>query len=219
MSLERRRDVLSIARKHQLRIVEDDICGALSPDAAPLAALAPDQVIHIASLSKCVAPGLRTAFVLLPSVSDADCLAAALRASLLMLSSLPLAVASTWIADGIAQKAAADIGKETTLRVQLAHRLLGEERFVAPAASLHGWLRLPESTTLANFVAQAQQHGVRVAPADWYVTRGDGTNVHSVPNAARVTLGAEQDRARLERALRLIASILDQPQALRASSL
>ena len=219
MSLERRRDILAVARRHQVRVVEDDICGALYPDAVPLAALAPDEVIHIASLSKCVAPGLRTAFALLPSTSQADRLTATLRTSLLMLSPLPLAVATTWIADGVAQKAVADIRQETTIRAQMARRILGDECLVAPPGSLHGWLRLPASTTLASFVAQAQQQGVRVAPADWYVTRGDATEAIQVPNAARVTLGAEQDRSRLEHALRVLASILDQPEALRASSL
>lgn len=217
MSYERRHDIITVARRHHVPIVEDDICGPLFPDATPLAAIAPNDVVHIASLSKCVAPGLRTAFVLVPTSAEAERLAAAVRTSVLMLSPLALALAATWIGDGTAQKAVADIRREATLRVQLARRLLAEDRVVAPPGSLHAWLRLPESSTLAGFVAQAQQRGVRVAPADWYVTHSEGGV--QVPSAVRLTLGAEPDRARLERALRALASIIDQPQSRRASSL
>jgi DNA-binding transcriptional MocR family regulator len=166
-----------------------------------------------------VAPGLRTAFVLLPTSAEAERLATSVRTSVLMLSPLATALATAWINDGSAQKAVADIRREATTRTQLARHLLGEDRLVAPAGSLHGWLRLPETLTVAGFVAQAQQHGIRVAPADWYVTRGDAESSMGVPNAVRLTLGAEQDRARLERALRTIASIIDRPETLRASSL
>src|SRR5579884_1295270 len=83
MSPERQRDVIAVARRHDVRIVEDDICGPLHAGAAPLAASAPDIVIRIASLSKCVAPGLRTAFVLLPTVTEAERLARAVRTSVL----------------------------------------------------------------------------------------------------------------------------------------
>jgi len=217
MSLSRRREILAIARRYDLRIVEDDICGPLLPEPAPppLAALAPDIVTYVGSLSKCVAPGLRTAFVLAPNTEEAARLDATLRASMLMLSPLPLVVASAWIADGTAERATADIRREATARAQLARDILGADRVVAPDGSLHGWLTLPPSWTVAAFVALAQQRGVRVTPADWYVTSPSET--FRAPTAVRLTLGAEQDRRRIEHALRTLASILAQPAGLRTS--
>ena len=218
MSLARRREILAIARRYGLRVVEDDICGPLLPEPSPppLAALAPDQVTYVGSLSKCVAPGLRTAFVLAPTAEEATRLDGTLRAAMLMLSPLPLVVASAWIADGTAERATADIRREATARAQLARTILGANRVVAPDGSLHGWLRLPPSWTVAAFVALAQQRGVRVTPADWYVTASAGESP-AVPNAVRLTLGAEQDRQRIEHALRTLASILAQPAGSRTT--
>jgi DNA-binding transcriptional MocR family regulator len=221
MSPRRRREIVAVARRRVVRIVEDDICGALYPEAAPLATLAPEHVIHIASLSKCVAPGLRTGFVLVPDAADATRLDAAVRTSVLMVSPLPLAVASTWILDGTAARVVSDVQREATARTKLARAILGEERVEAPAGSLHAWLRLPASWTLAAFVAQAQQLGVRVGPGDWYVTPTEPMvgSRSAIPAAVRVALGAEPDRERLAQALRSLARLLEQPPRMRATSL
>ena len=157
--------------------------------------------------------------MLAPTPDEAARLGAAVRASVLMLSPLPLAVASAWIADGTAQRAAADIRTEAAARGELARRIFGEASVSAPPGSLHAWLRLPSTWTVAAFVAQAQQHGVRVAPADWYLMPAAEGRAPAPPAAVRLSLGAEPDRAQLERALRTVAGILDQPVALRASSL
>jgi DNA-binding transcriptional MocR family regulator len=219
MSLERRRQVLSIARRYHVRVIEDDICGPLLPPPAPppLAALAPDLVTYIGSLSKCVAPGLRTAFLLAPTAAEASRLDAALRASLLMLSPLPLAVASAWIEDGTAERALTDIRHEAVARAELARTILGTDRVAAPDGSLHAWLLLSPSWTVAALVALAQQRGIRVAPADWYATAPAGKST-PLPAAVRLTLGGEPDRAHVEHALRTLATILQQPVGLRSSN-
>lgn len=217
MSLERRREILSIARRHGMRVIEDDIYGPLlSPGSTPLATLAPDVVTYIGSMSKCVAPGLRTAFLLAPTADVASRLLRTVRASLLMLSPLSIAVASAWIADGTAERAVTAVRREATVRAQLARSVFGHERVVAPDGSLHAWLHLPPSWTVAAFVALAQQQGIRVAPADWYVTT-EAAEPAPVPSAVRLALGGESDRGQLEQSLRTLATILDQPVGLRAS--
>ena len=217
MSLKRRKEIIAVARSHRLRIVEDDICGPLFPDATPLVALDPELVIHVASLSKCVAPGLRTAFVLLPNDEASAQLNAAVRSSVLMLSPLPFAVASAWITDGTAERVVGDVRREATARAAFARRCFGERAISAPAGSIHAWLRLPKSWTVAAFVAQAQQLGIRVAPADWYLVPSSKTD--RVPAAVRITLGAEPDRGRVESALQSLAALIAEPPAMRASSL
>jgi DNA-binding transcriptional MocR family regulator len=220
MSAERRRAIVDVARKRGLRVVEDDICGPLlQGEVTPLAALAPDVVTYVGSLSKCVAPGLRTAFVLAPTRDDAARLEAAVRASVLMLSPLPVAIAASWIADGTAERAVADIGREAAARGALARRLLGETSVAAPPGAIHAWLRLPPTWTVAAFVAQAQQRGVRVTPSDGFVRPDGGSRPAPPPNAVRLALGAAPDREALERALRTLAAILAQAPAQRASTL
>jgi DNA-binding transcriptional MocR family regulator len=218
MSFARRKQIVAVARRHDMKIVEDDIYGALlaPPGPTPLAMLAPDLVTYISSMSKCVAPGLRTAFLLAPTTDEASRLQRALRGSLLMLSPLSIAVAAAWIADGTAERAVTAVRREAAIRAALARSILGEERVVAPDGSLHAWLRLPPTWTVAAFVALAQQQGIRVAPADWYVTPTEAESA-PVPSAVRLALGGESDRAELEESLRKLAAILDQPVGLRAS--
>ena len=68
-SLERRKAIVALARKYGFFIVEDDPYHELSFDAAPPASyysLAPDCTIYMGSLSKTVAPGVRTGWLILP---------------------------------------------------------------------------------------------------------------------------------------------------------
>ncbi|EFH09210.1 aminotransferase class I/II-fold pyridoxal phosphate-dependent enzyme, partial [Teichococcus cervicalis] len=103
LSLERRQALLEIARQHAVPVIEDDAYGALPEQApAPLAALAPGQVFHIASLSKCMGPALRLAYLVLPEPRWAPRLAATLRALAGMASPIGSALASAWIQDGSA---------------------------------------------------------------------------------------------------------------------
>lgn len=73
MPERRRKELAAIARRCKVRIVEDDPYWRLA-DAAPppFAALAPEQVIYISTLSKCLTPGLRVAFVLIRDPQDAN---------------------------------------------------------------------------------------------------------------------------------------------------
>jgi DNA-binding transcriptional MocR family regulator len=211
MSLKRRQAIIEVARKHRIRVVEDDICGPLLASAPPpFAALAPEIAVYIGSLSKCVAPGLRVAFVLAPREEDATMLRSAVRASLLLLPPLMVALAQSWIADGTAERAIVDIRKESVARGAILHRLFSGFEITAPAGSLHAWLQLPRAWTLAAFVAQAQQHRIRVAPADWYVMppSTDGRKL-DVPAAVRLTVGAEPNREEFEGAIRTLASVLE----------
>jgi DNA-binding transcriptional MocR family regulator len=221
MSLKRRNAIVDIARKYRIRIVEDDICGPLLADApAAFSAIAPDISFYIGSLSKCVAPGLRVAFVLLPTIEEAARLRAAVRASVLMLSPLPLSVASAWVTDGTANRAILDIRKEAIARGATLRKILSGFDVAAPAGSIHAWLRLPHPWTLASLVAQAHRARLRVAPADWYVMPSTPDGATPIPPAhIRVALGAEPDRAVFEAAIERLASILEHAPSHGPSSL
>src|SRR5262249_28791241 len=73
MSLARRDTLAEIARKRDLAIIEDDAQG-LFPDAAPLplSALVPERSWYVMGLSKCLALGLRLAFIACPTARAAD---------------------------------------------------------------------------------------------------------------------------------------------------
>lgn len=66
--LERRREILAVAREHGLLVVEDNPYGLLTIDGEPIDALRSmdDDVIYLGSFSKTFAPGFRVGWVLAP---------------------------------------------------------------------------------------------------------------------------------------------------------
>ena len=69
LSLERRRRLVDLARKHDLLIVEDDPYGLVRFDGEPvptLFSLDQDRVVYTSSFSKTVAPGVRVGYFILP---------------------------------------------------------------------------------------------------------------------------------------------------------
>ena len=101
----RRQDLVAVARYRDLILIEDDPYSLLAGDApAPLAALAPERTWHVATLSKVLTPGLRTAFVVTPEGADGAPFLAALRATALMPAPLMTALAAHWIRIGAAER-------------------------------------------------------------------------------------------------------------------
>ncbi|MFS2047153.1 hypothetical protein ACEN9Z_24440, partial [Stenotrophomonas geniculata] len=93
--------------------IEDDPYWHLAEDAPiPLATLAPRHVFYVATLSKVISPGLRTAFVQCPSAAHAEAMTAALRATRLMGHPLVSALASQLLLDGSAQSLLAQVRAE-----------------------------------------------------------------------------------------------------------
>ncbi|MGO4571829.1 PLP-dependent aminotransferase family protein [Microvirga sp. 2TAF3] len=209
MSLKRREAIAEIARRHRLAIIEDDAYGALPRQVpAPIAALAPDITWHIATLSKCATPALRTAFVVTPGLADTLSLAAEIRAMTLMASPLMAALASKWILDGTLDAITTAIREESAARQAIARRILQGLEFQAHPEGHHLWLTLPERWRRADLNLYARQSGLALVSSDAFA-------VGPAPDAIRVSLGAAPNRTVLERGLDLLATVLSHgPSAL-----
>jgi DNA-binding transcriptional MocR family regulator len=202
MSLERREAIAEVARRRGIAIVEDDAYGALPRHVpAPIAALAPDITWHIATLSKCVTPALRTAYVVVPELADTLRLAAEIRAMTLMVPPLMTALASKWILDGTLDAITAAIREESVARQAIARRVLRRLEFQAHPEGHHLWLTLPERWRQADLNVYARQSGLALVPSEAFA-------VGSAPDAIRVSLGAARNQALLERGLGLLATVL-----------
>ncbi|MBM3525608.1 MAG: PLP-dependent aminotransferase family protein, partial [Alphaproteobacteria bacterium] len=155
MSDARRRAIAETCRRHGVVIIEDDIYGFLPPSSPlPLAAYAPEITLHIVSLSKAIAPGIRIGFIAAPSAFH-DRLAGGLRASLWMAPPVLAEVAARLIRDGTARKLAERQREEVVARQAIARRILAGATMMAPPHSLHLWLQLPEPWRREEFVAAA----------------------------------------------------------------
>ena len=67
MSLDRRRQIVSIAERYNLQIIEDECYTSRDHDVPTLRAMAPDRVWYVGSLSKTVSAALRFGYVLCPT--------------------------------------------------------------------------------------------------------------------------------------------------------
>jgi DNA-binding transcriptional MocR family regulator len=204
LSSERREEIARIARHYRVSIIEDDAYGALPREApAPVAALAPDITWHIATLSKCVTPALRTAYVVTPGITETLRLTAEIRAMSMMAPPLMTALASQWVFDGTLDAITTAVRDESAARQKMAAQILQGIDFLAHPEGHHLWLNLPDQWRRADLIAQARQSGLALVPSDAFA-------VGTAPDAIRVSLGAAQNRAALERGLRLLAALLAQ---------
>jgi DNA-binding transcriptional MocR family regulator len=209
MSAKRRGAIAEVARRHGIAIIEDDAYGALPRQApTPIAALAPDLTWHIATLSKCVTPALRTAYVVTPGFADTLRLAAEVRAMTLMVPPLMAALASKWILDGTLDAITAAIREESAARQAIAQRVLQGLEFQAHPEGHHLWLTLPERWLRADLNLHARQSGLALVSSEAFA-------VGPAPDAIRVSLGAARNQAVLERGLNLLTTVLSHgPSAL-----
>lgn len=166
MPLATRKMIAKVALEEKLLVIEDGINNLLEEDPVPpIAAFAPEQVIYIASLSKTVSPGLRTAFIHVPDRFH-EKLATALYAMNIAISPLLATVSAALIEDGAADEIVAARKKDIRERNAVVNRIL--EGFVMPGeltAPLR-YVRLPEYFTGKSFEICAEQAGVEVYGAE-----------------------------------------------------
>jgi len=200
----RRKEVASIAKRCNVRIVEDDPYWLLA-DAPPppVATFAPEQVVYISTLSKCLTPGLRVAFVLLRNPQERERFLVALRSFALMVAPLTAALATQWILDGSAGGLMEGVRNEARRRHRMARDILAG-RYSGAGDGLHVWLELPAYWNSSQLARAADSEGIAVTPAEAFATGSASVN------AIRISLGSIKDRGRLQAALRRLSHLLAQ---------
>lgn len=203
---ERRRALVALARQYGVLIFEDDPYAPLRPERlVAMAELAEDITWHIATLSKCVTPALRIAYVLAPNAAKARRLSAVLRATILMAPPLMSALASRWIVEGSLDEVTTAIAHENAVRQKIAASILAGSRFAADVHGHHLWLTLPEHWRAADFADHADRAGVSIVPASTFAV-----TTHPV-EAVRISIGVAPDRSALEDGLTQLASLISEP--------
>ncbi len=202
MPARRRQELAAIAQRCDVRIVEDDPYWLLAEDPPPpIATFAPGNVYYISTLSKCLTPGLRVAFVLVRDPRERERFLAALRSFALMAAPLTAALATQWILDGSAEALLAGVCKEARLRHAMARDILAG-RYSGAGDGLHVWLELPAYWNASQLAHAAGSEGIAVTPAEAFAT--DGASV----NAIRISLGSIKDRGRLRAGLQRLSQLL-----------
>jgi DNA-binding transcriptional MocR family regulator len=202
----RRREVADVAQASGLWIIEDDPYSRLL-DAPPpaVATFAPARTVYVSTLSKCLSPGLRLAYVVCPEGLVAARVAESLRAIGLMPPPLTAAVVTAWIRDGAADELLAGVRREARARRAAAALALPEAQ--GEPESIHVWLPLPAVWRPESLRLAAQEQGLSLVTAEAFAVGPE----HET--GVRISLGGPARRAVLAEALNTVAGLLRQAPA------
>lgn len=196
----RRAEVAALAGDLGLTIIEDAVYSFLA-DETPLAALAPDCVVYLDSLSKRIAAGL-TLGVLVTPPALADRIAAAVRTGAWAASGFPLAAGIQWMADGTAERLGAAKRADADRRQAIAREALDGLAVSGDPRAYHLWLGLPEAWRAEAFAAAALRRGIAVSPGSAFAV-----SPGYAPNAVRLALASPTPEA-LAGAMRTLAALV-----------
>lgn len=181
LSVQRRREVVRIAREHDVLVVEDnpygllDFKGELRP---PLVSLDPEQVVYVGTLSKIFSPGIRVGWVW-ARAAIRDKLVLLKEASDLCQSNLTQAIADAWL------RSEPWLDQVVAYRERYRERceaLLTELELVfprecswrAPTGGLFAWVQLPEGIDTGEMLARAVNARVAYVPGRAFYATGGG---------------------------------------------
>ena len=189
MSLLRRKAIVAACASAGAHLIEDDIYGVLSgEDVPPLAALDPQRVVHISSVSKCIAPGLRLGSVVVPERLMAP-IANALVAMQWTAPTFWAEMFDFMLSSGLADRCVAAHRKEAHRRLELFREVVGVTTSTT-LPSYHVWQPVPGPWRCDDFVSELSAAGVRVSPAQHFFAsyHALGTQDH-----VRICLGGGDD--------------------------
>lgn len=205
MGETRRQQIVSIARRYNLQIIEDECYSARFSDRPTLRALAPERVWYIGSLSKSVSAALRFGFVVCPTgMGEVGRMTA--QQGYFALSQAVSALALELFQSGAAEDIRRKVMEEFAARGEIAVNILGAFHLAWQPGLPFVWLQLPTGWRASTFARRAEEAEVLLRQADQYAMV-----TGRAPNAVRMALAGDASRQRLEEGLRSLADLLAVP--------
>lgn len=202
---ERREEILQVARRHDVQIIEDD-CYRMGEARAPsYRALAPRITWHVCSISKILTPALRVGFALAPKGREQD-LRRAAEYSYFGLAQPLAELTRVLLSDPRSKDLAREVRREMARYVRVAVNALGAFELTWNDEVPFLWLKLPSGWRSAAFTRAAEAQGVQIRSADEFALR-DGR----APNAVRITINGQVSLAKFEDAMLRLRALLDNP--------
>jgi 2-aminoadipate transaminase len=216
LSAPRREEVLAIAERAGLLVVEDDPYGLLGFSGEPMPALRSrhrDGVLYISTFSKTFAPGLRVGWVLAPHAVR-EKLVIASEAQILCPSMFAQTAIATYFATmpWLEQiKTFREIYQERrdALLSALADLMPAGARWTRPDGGFYVWLTLPEGLNSKEMLPRAIAARVAYVPGTGFYADGTGTShlrlSYCFPTPERIREG-----------VRRLAKVIEQETLVRA---
>lgn len=204
-----RKKISVIAKEENLLIIEDAINNLMKecPSIA-LASYAPERTIHIASLSKVIAPGLRLAYVVVPDNFKCQ-MEQALYNFNISVSPFMVEIAARLIASGKADEIIEKHRLEIKRRNRLVNKYFSEVECLGAETSIFRLLILPNEISEKRYVELANQRGVSVYPSEMFAV-----GATKPMNAVRIAIGAPKTLDELEKGLKVLHDILKESYAI-----
>lgn len=205
MSLDRRREIVAMARRHDLQILEDDCYSMPSTDLPSLRAMAPERVWHVTSFSKTLSAGLRAGMIVAPKgMGEAARLAA--QHAFFGLAQPVSALVQDLVGSGRARALREAVNAVYARRLEIAARALAPYGPSLQPGLSFLWLAMPQGWRASTFTREAEAEGVLIRSADEYALV-DG----HAPNAVRIAIAGSVAEERFAAACATLARVLARP--------
>jgi DNA-binding transcriptional MocR family regulator len=207
MSEDRRRQIVAIARKHNVWLVEDAIYAALLDEQpTSLAELAPERTFHVGGLSKSVAAGIRAGWVACPP-HFAPRVLTAYKMLTGGKSFLLGELAARLVLSGEADTIRGRVRAEIEARGAIARAGSAGYDFASHPRAPFIWMKLPEPWVSGTFKNASAQEGVLIDDEDEYKCGRMDRIFHRV----RIGFSAPASRGDVAEGFAKLRSLLDNP--------
>ncbi|MBM9485653.1 MULTISPECIES: PLP-dependent aminotransferase family protein [Pseudomonas] len=197
LNLAQREQLVEIARRHNLMIIEDAAYAFLADDAPlPLASLAPERTVYVGGFSKSVATGLRVGFIAAP-LAWVKGLERRIMATTWNVPGVMSAIAVAWIEDGTVARLEAQKRQDARMRQALAAQVLKGVDYISHPSSYFLWLPLGEDARADQIAMTLQREQISVSTAEPFAVSA------YVPHALRLALGSVEIPALREALLKV----------------
>lgn len=186
MSGRRRLELLELARRHSLVILEDDPYGSIYfedvttlADTRPIKADDTDgRVIYLGSFSKVLVPGLRVAWMVAPS-AVAQRVELCKQATDISTGVFDQRIVHGALADGVIDRIAPDLrahyqAKRTVMERALEAQLGGRVRWTSPRGGFFLWIELPDGVDDRELFDRALTQKVSFVIGSAFFVNGQG---------------------------------------------
>jgi 2-aminoadipate transaminase len=209
LPLERRKRIAGILQTHGALLVEDDPYGDLRyrGDAIPpIKSFAPDHVVYIGTLSKILAPGLRTGFCVAPSPIR-EWLVRVKQGTDLHTGTFAQAISAEYLAGGYLEEHLPHIlsiyrPKQTAMLKAMEDHFPGFFKWSRPEGGMFIWAEGPAGLDMEEVYHEALRRNVAFVPGKHFYADG-----MKGPATMRLnfTMSAESD---IEKAIRILGEVL-----------
>lgn len=207
MSLAEREALVEVARRHGLRIIEDDPYTPFVQEELPaLGTLAPELTASIASISKLLSPGSRIGFVHVPR-EYGSAVRSLIGESTWMASPITAELVSGWISDGTLKRTLQEKRQANAARFAAASEMLGPGRLEGGADKVFGWLHLDPEMDSGAVEAELRLRGVAALSSRYFQT----SERRPAP-FMRLCLGSIAGEIEFRTAIARVAEVLAAPQ-------